>query len=295
MRGSQHDRDSIRQYLLGRLNDREDLESDISETILMDDDVSALAESVEDEIIEGYVEGTLDPADRLAVDNYFLAAAERKERLHFERLLRNHFEKRPQSFSDRPVQPTRETDIVAVPTGVGVAPVQRITYRPAFYLALAALVVVAASGLAYVSGLRNKQASLEHDLEEQRSQIGNPAQQASLSNLPMVALTLVSERSRGGGQVPSLEIKGETQRIIVEIALSDPAPVPYAIELESRGSAPVWKATLLPVVSASGDARLVFDVPGKLLEQGHYSFLVASLPPAKSRRSYYDFDVAISH
>jgi hypothetical protein len=295
MRGSQLDRDSIRQYLLGRLNDREELESDISETILTDDDVSALVESVEDEIIEAYVEDTLNPADRRAVDNYFLVPAERKKRLQFERLVQNHFEKRPRSFSELPLKSAPEKDPPPAPADIGLPAGQRITNRPSFYLALAALVIGPAIGVTYVSELRTRQASLEHELAQQRSQIANSAQQASPSNLPMIALTLVSERSRGGVQVPSLEIKPETKRIIVEIALSDPVSVPYEIELESKGSIPVWKAKLLPIVSASGDARLVFDVPGKLLEQGHYSFLVASLPTVKSGRSYYDFDVNISH
>ena len=294
MRRSQPDRDAMRQYLLGRLNDREGLENDISETILLDDDVSALAESVEDEIVEDYVEGTLNPADRLAVDNYFLLPAERKERLRFERLLRNHFEKRRLSFSAWPLRSSPEKNLGEVSSNTNARQVLRKTYQQAFYVALAALFIVVFSSLVYFSELRTKQASLAHEVAQKRDHVGNSAQQAALSNLPMVALTLVSERSRGGVQAPHLEITRETQRIVVEIALSDPAPVSYQIKLESQGSEPVWNATLLPIVSPSGDARLVFDVSGKLFEQGHYSFDVASLPPAKARRSYFDFDVNVS-
>src|SRR5580704_15301836 len=105
------DRSTIRQYLLGRLNDREDLENNISEAILFDEDVCTLVESVEGEIVEDYLEGTLNPADRLAVDNYFLIPGERKERLRFERLLRNHFEARKRYSSDRLLESSPEKNL----------------------------------------------------------------------------------------------------------------------------------------------------------------------------------------
>lgn len=295
MKASQPDRGTIRQYLLGRVNDQEDLESNISETILMDDDFSALVESVEDEIVEEYVEGTLNPADRLAADNYFLAPAERKERLQFERLLRNCLEKREPSFSERRLESSPEKNLGAVSINNDAAlVVQRKAYQRSFYSALAALFVVVASGLGYVSELRTKQLNLEHELTQQQNQVGRHAQEASLSSSSLLALTLVAERARGGVDVPQLDIKGETQRIVVELALPDPASVSYEIALESQGGTPVWKATLLPIVSASGDARLVFDVPGKLLAPGHYSFGVTTLSPTNSRHSYYDFDVKLS-
>src|SRR5882757_10150163 len=101
MKGSRLDPKLVRQYLLGQLNDREHLENEISESILVDEDAAAIVETVEDAIMEDYLDGTLDPAERSVVDNYFLRPAERKDRLQFVRLMRDHFEKRQES-SDSP-------------------------------------------------------------------------------------------------------------------------------------------------------------------------------------------------
>src|SRR5579862_338884 len=79
----------IRQYLLGRLDDNEELENTLSEGILFQSDMSEMTDLIEDEIIEQYLDGTLDTTDKSDVEKYFLRPAERRERLQFARLLRD--------------------------------------------------------------------------------------------------------------------------------------------------------------------------------------------------------------
>jgi hypothetical protein len=293
MKGNKPDRDLIREYLLGKLNDRDDLESDTSESILLDDEVSGLAESIEDEIIEDYLEGTLDTSDRIAVDNYFLRSGERRNKLRFIKLMREHFQTRLGRPSDLPLHetPARKADITAKH-----ASARALLGRPSnlvFYAPVAALILVSVLGLAYLSGLRSRQAVLEQELAQERNRASGLAQEASSVKLPLIALTLVSERSRGSGaQMPHVQIRSATQRIVVEIALPNAAGGPYDVSLESKRNASIWRARLLPILSASGDARLVFDVPPRLIESGRYSFLVTSSPPDKGAPSYYDFDVS---
>jgi anti-sigma factor RsiW len=290
MKGSRFDYKLVRQYLLGQLNDREDLENEISESILVNEDAAAIVETVEDAIMDDYLDGALDPAERSAVDNYFLRPAERRDRLHFVRLMRDHFDKRQESSSDSPANASSVTKPDIRPNSVRSIPGWRALR--ASYLAIAALLIIVLSGMAYVSDLRRKQTALEHALAQERTHAVSLAQEAPLLQASMIALTLVSERSRDVGlRIPNLEIKPTTRRIIVEIALPSAAVKSYEIELESKGSTPIWKARLMPIVSASGDARLVFDVPAKLVESGRYSFLVTSESSSKGSQSYYDFDV----
>jgi hypothetical protein len=79
--------DTIRQYLFGRLDDQQDLERKLSEQIFLDDELSEVVDSIEDEIIEDYLDDRVNIADRVAIENYFMRTAERKEKLEVARLL----------------------------------------------------------------------------------------------------------------------------------------------------------------------------------------------------------------
>ncbi|PYV53574.1 MAG: hypothetical protein DMG98_20685, partial [Acidobacteria bacterium] len=82
----------VRQYLLGRLDEQADLEDNVSDGILFNDEMTDIVDSIEDEIIEEYLEGSLSSVDREAVDKYFLQPPERQEKLRFAKLLKHHFE-----------------------------------------------------------------------------------------------------------------------------------------------------------------------------------------------------------
>jgi hypothetical protein len=147
--------------------------------------------------------------------------------------------------------------------------------------------------LLYISGVRKSQARLEGELVQERERSASLAQEALLLQPPMVALTLVADRSRGGGaRIPQLEIKPSTQRIIVEIALQGGVSGLYDVRLETNGGGgPIWSARLLPLVSASGDARLVFDVPVQGIRSDVYSFVVSSA--AAGGVKHYDFEIKL--
>src|SRR6516162_1766407 len=86
------DRGLVREYLLGRLDHKKELEAQLTHDICVNDELSELVESVEEEIIEDVLDGALDPADKNAVDGYFLRPPERKEKLRFARVLRHQYE-----------------------------------------------------------------------------------------------------------------------------------------------------------------------------------------------------------
>lgn len=293
MKSDVPDRGLVREYLLGRLDDKKELEEQVSHEICVNDDVSEMAESIEEEIIEDFLDGALDPADKDAVDGYFLRPPERKEKLRFARILRHHLEQR-QGLVNTPGETVESADVRP----------ETLDYRsPHFryshfrnYGTLAALALVTVVGLIYISGIRKAQTRLEAQLSQERERYASVAKEAQVSRASMVALTLVSDRSRGESTlIPSIEINPSVQRIVVEIALPGRRPGTFDVTLEARGkSQPIWTARMLPLVSASGDARLVFDIPAQGVASDVYSFVVSSSLPGSGRPQYYDFRITVA-
>jgi len=81
----------------------------------------------------------------------------------------------------------------------------------------------------------------------------------------------------------------------VDIALQGTSSGSYDVLLETQGGkGPMWSARLLLLVSASGDARLVFDLPARGVESDVYSFVVSSTLPGAGRSKHYDFQVKLT-
>jgi len=295
MKNGVSDRQMVREYLLGRLDDKEEIESKVSDDIFLNEDMAELVDSIEDEIIEGYMEGTLDSADREAVEEYFLRSPERREKLRFFRILRDYLETK----QHRAVEP--ETEVLRArgrATG-GARAAERSPFwgSPIFaYGQLAALIVLCILGFTYVSSAYKKQSLLESNLAQERQHSAALAREVSQLQTPMTLLTLVEDRSRdAGARIPLVEIKPSTERIVVEIALTSSGAVPYAVHLETRqGNGPFWEAKLLPLVSPSGDTRLKFDLPAQSLESGGYSLVVSPASSPTGWRKYYDFEVKVA-
>jgi hypothetical protein len=295
MKSSIPDPSLIRQYLLGRLDANKELENEVSEGIVFNDDVSEMADSIEDEIIEEYLEGALDSADKAAVDGYFLRPGERMEKLRFIRLLQHHFETTQDDLSPS------QSDVLFARARfpkdrAGVRPGDFWRTRFTTYAQLAALLLLCILSLSYISRLRNRQGGLESDLAREREQSAELATEVSQLQPPIVSLTLVSDRSRDtAAQVPRIQIKPSTQRIFVEIALPNGETASYDVHLERKSArTSIWTATLLPITSPSGDARLVFDIPAQGIESDIYSFVVSSSPPTTGWQKYYDFEAKVT-
>src|SRR5215470_12538391 len=81
----------IRQYLLGQLRERQQLEESLSEEMLFNDELSEIVDSVEDEMIEEYLDGSMNVLDKRSFEHFFLRPQERRKKLEFAQLLREHF------------------------------------------------------------------------------------------------------------------------------------------------------------------------------------------------------------
>jgi hypothetical protein len=296
MKSSLPNRSLIREYLLGRLDNETEIEEHLSNDICSNDELAEMVESIEEEIIEEFLDGTMDSADKDAFNTYFLRPPERKERLRFAKLLRNHFEEHHTlvgAISDtRSSSPTN----VAHDSSDYRAPTPWWSHFKT-YGQRAALVVLSIGSLLYISALQKKEAGLESQLTQEREHSASLVKEAPTFKSSLIPLTLVTDRSRGDNtQIPHIEIKPSTRRIIVDIALQSHSPGPFDVHLETKaGNGPIWSARLLPLVSSSGDTRLVFDFPAQGMESDVYSFLVSSPLPGSGSGKHYDFRVELAH
>jgi hypothetical protein len=294
MKSNLPDRSLIREYLLGRLDTKKELEDQLSQDIVFNDELAEMVESIEEEIIEDFLDGTLDSADKDAVDRYFLRPPERREKLRFARLLQHHFEEQNELVGARSdAIPSADMNVIREGSDYRAPIPWRSHFRT--YGQLAALVLLSIGSLVYISGVRKNQALLETQLAQEREHSVSLIRQAQTLQSSLVPLTLVSDRSRGDDtQIPNIEINPSTQRIIVEIALQGHNPGSYDVQLvTARQKASIWSARLLPLVSSSGDARLVFDLPVQGMESNVYSFLVSPPLPGPGRAKHYDFRVKV--
>lgn len=295
MKSNLPDRSLIREYLLGRLDNAIELEEQLSHDIFSNDELAEVVESIEEEIIEDFLDETLGSADKDAVNTYFLRPPERKEKLRFAKLLRNHFEEQKQlvgGISD--TRPSAYTNVVRKSSEYR-APVPWWPHLKT-YGQLAALVVLGIGSLFYISALQKKEAGLESQLAQEREHSASLAKEAPILTSSFIPLTLVSDRSRGDEtQIPRVTIKPSTRRIVVDIALQGHSAGPFDVHLETKaGNGPIWSARLLPLVSSSGDTRLVFDLPTQGMESDVYSFLVSSPLPGSGSGKHYDFRVELA-
>jgi len=297
MRAGIPDPQQIRQYLLGRLDDNEELENSVSEGILFQNDMSEMADLIEDEIIEQYLDGTLDTSDKNDVEKYFLRPAERRERLQFARMLRDRLR-------------TYQPDVVPLSQDISPlpslsVPQSRAPFAPSVrrdswfrtYGQWTALVLLGIVSLTYISSLQKRQGRLEAALLQERDRAAILEKQSLLLQSRTVPLYLVPDAARSpGGPIPYAEIKPSAELVAVDVAIRDGAPGSnYDVVLEKAGaSEPIWSAKLPTIVSPSGDARLVFDLPVQRLEPGRYALVVSSTPPGPSYREHYEFGARVT-
>jgi len=284
MKDSFPDREMVRQYLLGEVVDDSEAEMKISEQILSDDDLSVVVDSVEDEIIEEYLEGALPESERKAVDEYFLEVPERQQKLRFMRLLQTYIDGR-EKVAEMSIATPAERQKERKPS--------TFTWRLWVYGQAAALVALCIAGAIYVSRSHNRQTLLEADLTSERNRSEQLAQVVTELQAPVVSLTLAEERVRSGTGIRHIDINSATERISLEIALmGHPKALSYNVQLNAPQSRePIWAASVLPLVSTAGDVRLKLELPARGLKAGVYTLVVSPGTARPGWHGYYDFEV----
>jgi hypothetical protein len=292
MKTSHPNENIIRQYLLGKLNDQKELEEELSKQMFFDDDLSQIVDSIEDEILDEYLDGTLSPADMQAVKEYFLCPQVRKDKLQFARVMRTYFETNP---------PTSVSTQMAPPPWreIGGGPMVLLRSHARTYVEIAALILLSVS-LLYIGQVRRQlQSSTAENqkilqrLEEERQRSASLEKQMAYLSSP--TLTLVYERFRDAvravGVKPLVVIKPSTPVIKVEIALRGARLGAFDVALEKQEGAPAfWSKADVP----SSDGVLTFDMPSQGLPAGDYAIAVRPHGQPGDKTEHYDFRVTVT-
>jgi hypothetical protein len=279
--------DVIRQYLLGKLDDQEELEYRLSEQMLFDHQLSELVDSIEDEIIEDYLDGEVSTTDQVAIRQYFLRPAERQEKLELAQLLRRHFETIPGDLPKK--KPAIPPEPLLKPVGDATPKLNSSHWHsnPRTFFELAAAVLIAVIGLVYVSRINHSwqsqlesshknQTQLQDELVQEHEQVADLQKQ--LDALPPAMLQFSNTHFRSGsGNDRGVEIKPWTQRIRVEVDLGPAPSASYDVRLATKAGQTIWSQEKLPASSGV----LSFDVPAKAVSAGDYCLWVSSQPNPK--------------
>jgi len=276
--------DVIRQYLLGKFDDQEEREDRLSEQMLFDHELSEIVDSIEDEIIEDYLDGAMSATDQVAIRQYFLRPVERQEKLEFAQLLRRRFETRPAGFAKKKFTiPSEPPAKLVDDTSTRPHSSHWHSHSRTFY-ELAAAVLVFAFGLLYNSSVNHKwqsqleasrlsQTQIQEQLAQQHEQVADLQKQ--LQSLPPAMLQLSNTHFRGGsGNEHVVEIKPWNQRVRTEVDLGSAPSGDYEVRLETKSGQTIWSQTKLPASSGV----LSFDMPAKGISAGEYCLWVSSQP-----------------
>lgn len=281
------DETTIRRYLLGQLDDNSELAESLDEQMLTDAGLSEMVEVVEDEIIEEYLEGTLHPAEKRAVENHFLRPPQRQAKMQTARLLYRHFQpasREPEAVSRIPGKPS--TNVV------------RISYLRAHlrtYMEVAAGVVFAASIFYMAWSHRESQLQVRHGnqelLQEREHSAALSQQLQDLAGLQQPATIMWSlfdpTLFRGDAKLPELKIGAATKTVQFEISLPAGSSGAYDVRLE-RGGSTLWSKPHVPAYTSPDGSLLILDVPARDLSSNEYR-LVLSRQPDHGREIGYSF------
>jgi hypothetical protein len=291
MRTSQSEELALRQYLLGQFNAPTEIAERLEERIFMDRDFAELASVIEDEIIEDYLEGTLNPGERDAVEQHFLRPPERQEKLRLARLV-----SRSLASSMR----NRTSDVAGTTLyQISKAP-SSILWRSSIRLwaELAACVLLVLS-LTYafkahqeieISRAQNsQQLGIERDrsgqLERQIQDLRHVAQPATVilsllrpgiqRSAPLPTQQISSGTLLGiAAKVPTIQIGSGTQNIHVEIVLQSAPPGLVDVRLENAAGKTIRSTSGIPIFRSKESGVLILDVPAQSIESGDYRFVV---------------------
>ncbi len=282
MKSNHPDENTIREYLLGRLNDQPEVEESMSEKMFFDDELSELVDSVEDEILDEYLDGSMNPADKAAVEKYFLLPPERKQKLQFVSLLRRQLE----------AEGTLQVEQHLAPAGEDADAGAVVLFRSHFrtYIELAAVVVLSISCLVYVNHVRQGLTAKITANEKKINQLEEEQRRAASvvdAKLEPIDLDTLRTVHGPGAPIPQVTITPSTRRIEVELDLKrGSSSGPYRVILKQGGSE-LWS---MAGIHPTSDA-LVFEVPSQVFKTGEYSFEVSLQGKPKSDDAHFQVTV----
>ena len=294
-------------YVLGLLPDDETERLD--EASIADDGVAERLRIVEDDLIDAYLRGTLDPSTLERFESYYLSSPERREHVRFAASLVRAV--------DCVTPPTVRSTAAAgppapslVPTVAGSSPSRaRVRSWLVPGLAVAAVLLLAASaallsettrlnrGLSAErqqnAALDRRAQALERQLEAQRTSAATTASElararesgaTSTSNsasgagragasgaTPGIALVLLPQ-TRAIGPIPTLALASGADRVAFDLRLETNDFHEYQVGLRDPATNDViWRSEWMTPRTSSDQPSVSLAIPAGLLKAQHYS------------------------
>jgi hypothetical protein len=269
-----HDDEQMVRYLLGLLP-TEDAER-LDEASVVDDEVAARLQRVEDDLVDGYVRGALSGETLMRFESYYLASPRRRERVAFAGKFLRAVDK-------------------AAPVGADAGPGTNGS-RLIPILAVAAVLSLIAGGTLLLQTVRlgrglteaqsqraaldRRARELEQQLTELRAANATAAQELERARQtpaetheppPVIALVLLPQ-TRSLGPMPTVAVPSTTGRLGFELRLESNDFPMYQVGLKDPSvNKIVWRSEWMAAKASGGQPSVQVAVPHRVLKPQHYS------------------------
>ena len=241
----------LRDYLLERLpnEDRERLE----EASIVDDEVAVRLRMVEDDLVDGYVRGTLDDATRARFRSHYLSSPRRRERVR---------------FASRFVPAVDRVGARALPSRTAL--MSRLAAAAAVLLVAAATFLVEGERRSGRPDAPARSAAL--DPAAMSGSAAAPGRAASAAAATDTAALVLLPQRRGLDSIPALALPHAADSAVLELRLGSTDFPRYQIGLRDPATNQiVWRSAWVES-SVFGDRPFVSVVlPARVLKPQHYS------------------------
>jgi hypothetical protein len=310
---------NIRQYLLGELSEKEQVE--IEDRAFEDQSVLEQILAVEQDLIDDYVSGDIPEENLHRFQNHFLASAERKKKVTFAKTLATVVNENPAPVIDVAAAPSWQAKLTAFFT--------RPVIAYSFAAASLVLFIVGSwlvvdrirlgSQIAQFRAIQESQTAQNHQLEKDlvderlrnqelmanrgatplqtptpKLQPENPPQPTTPTSPVVVALSLLPGISRGGNSLPQLAIAKDVNLVRLQIGI-DPKENyrRYRVELRTENGRQVSAQGNLSARGGSRGMSIPLNVPASVLGNGRYELTLKGITESGTTEDvgFYYFDV----
>lgn len=255
---------SVKDYLLGRLPEQE--RQQIEEHLLTDDAFFEEISIAENELIDRYLNGSLDRQEMEQFRERFLVTPEQRQSLQFAKVFKRYVSEN-QNTSDRPqdMPRRRSTGWVSAFFAEG----RRWWAVPALATALA-IVLISVMWILFAGG-RGGDFVLMREVARLNGQGAEPPR-------PSVSLTLNAKRIRESGEVQSLT-SGSSGVVQLRFVVARDEYEDYVAALKPVGGGTIVSVDHLKRISIEGRDVVALNLPAGLLRRGDYEVELSSATP----------------
>jgi hypothetical protein len=289
--------ETLRLYLLGRLNEDERLRLD--ECLLVDEEFAIRVRLAESELIDDYAAGRLDPVERELCANTFLVTEERRRKLHFVANIQDY------AGAQNSAAATQSTSQPTKPSWrEGFAGLFAFPSPRAWATAGSFAVLILVLGLAWFLTRPRRETppvivknepvpvfspqakpqtaaspvAVTPSPEPSPVRKPPPAPSPTEPSVPstIASFVLVPGAIRGSGDLPRIAVpNGERDIVRLSMVLETTVTGPYRAELATAEGQSVLVRNNLKSSSGKAETKVVLEVPARLLHGGDYQIKVS--------------------